>query len=94
MGGIIKSYREWKISGDDEWLKKNWPAIKKSLAYAWEPTNENRWDADKDGVLEGRCHHTLDVYKRQSMLMANGGWPPTMTSRLIRGGLVLTIQWR
>ena len=61
MGGIIKSYREWKISGDDEWLKKNWPAIKKSLAYAWEPTNENRWDADKDGVLEGRCHHTLDM---------------------------------
>lgn len=61
MGGIIKSYREWKISGDDEWLKKNWPAIKKSLAYAWEPTNENRWDTNHDGVLEGRCHHTLDM---------------------------------
>ena len=61
MGGIIKVYREWKVSGDTEWLKKMWPMVKKSLEYAWHPTNEDLWDADKDGVMEGRQHHTLDM---------------------------------
>jgi non-lysosomal glucosylceramidase len=61
FGGVIKSYREWKLSGDDAWLKSNWPAIKKSIEFAWAPTNEDQWDLDKDGVLEGRQHHTLDT---------------------------------
>lgn len=61
MGGIIKTYREWKVSGDTQWLKKVWPKVKKSLEYAWHPTNEDQWDADKDGVIEGRQHHTLDM---------------------------------
>lgn len=61
MGGVIKSWREWKISGDTEWLKSNWPAIRKSLEYAWSPDNFDGWDADGDGVLEGRQHHTLDM---------------------------------
>jgi len=60
FGGVIKCYREWKISGDDEWLKLHWPAIKKAVEFAWAKTNEDRWDRDKDGVLEGRQHHTLD----------------------------------
>lgn len=61
MGSVIKSYREWKISGDDAWLKKTWPAIKKVLEYAWSEANYDEWDRDKDGVLEGRQHHTLDM---------------------------------
>jgi len=61
MGGIIKTYREWKISGDSEWLKKLWPKVKKALEYAWDPTNEDWWDKDCDGVMEGIQHHTLDV---------------------------------
>lgn len=61
FGGVIKAYRDWKISGDTEWLKSNWGAIKKSIDFAWAETNEDKWDADKDGVLEGRQHHTLDV---------------------------------
>lgn len=61
MGGIIKTYREWKISGDSEWLKKLWPSVKKSLEYAWSAENEDGWDANCDGVLEGRQHHTLDM---------------------------------
>jgi non-lysosomal glucosylceramidase len=61
FGGVIKTYRDWKISGDTEWLKSNWQAIKKSIEFAWAPTNEDRWDADMDGVLEGRQHHTLDM---------------------------------
>ncbi len=61
MGGIIKTYREWRISGDTEWLKKLWPKVKKALEYAWEPTNEEWWDKDCDGIMEGIQHHTLDV---------------------------------
>ena len=61
FGGVIKAYRDWKISGDSEWLKSNWTAIKKSIDYAWAETNEDKWDLDKDGVLEGRQHHTLDM---------------------------------
>ena len=61
MGGIFKTYREWKISGDDEWLKKNWEHVKSALAYAWAPTNPDKWDLNKDGVLEGRQHNTLDT---------------------------------
>jgi Predicted bile acid beta-glucosidase len=61
MGGVIKAYREWKISGDSEWLKKNWAGIKASLEYAWHENNFDGWDRDKDGVLEGRQHHTLDM---------------------------------
>ena len=61
MGGIIKTYRDWKLCGDDEWLRKLWPAVKKSLEYAWNDQNYDKWDNDRDGVLEGRQHHTLDV---------------------------------
>ncbi len=61
FGGVVKAYRDWKISGDSLWLKSNWEAIKKSIKYAWAETNEDRWDLDKDGVLEGRQHHTLDM---------------------------------
>ncbi|MFH0796842.1 MAG: GH116 family glycosyl-hydrolase [Candidatus Omnitrophota bacterium] len=61
FGGIIKSYRDWKISGDSHWLKSIWESIKKTLEFAWAETNEDKWDSDKDGVLEGRQHHTLDT---------------------------------
>ncbi len=61
MGCVIKTYREWKLSGDDRWLRRVWPTVKKVLEYAWSPENRDAWDRDKDGVLEGRQHHTLDM---------------------------------
>ena len=61
FGGVVKSYRDWKITGDSSWLRSNWHAMKKSIEYAWAETNEDKWDLDKDGVLEGRQHHTLDM---------------------------------
>jgi len=61
MGGVIKIYREWKISGNNEWLARLWARVKKSLEYAWAPSNEDGWDRDCDGVMEGAQHHTLDV---------------------------------
>ena len=61
MGGVIKTYREWKLCGDDAWLRRLWPQVKKSLEYAWSEQNPDRWDRNMDGVLEGRQHHTLDM---------------------------------
>ena len=58
---VVKTLREWKISGDDAWLKAHWNTVQKILAYAWSEENPDRWDFDRDGVLEGRQHHTLDM---------------------------------
>lgn len=61
MGGIMKVYRDWKISGDTEWLKQLWPSVKKSLEYAWNPNNPDKWDPDQSGIMTGRQHHTYDM---------------------------------
>ena len=61
FGSVIRAYAYWKFTGDDKWLKSNWQSIKKSIEYAWAETNEDKWDFDKDGVLEGRQHNTLDM---------------------------------
>lgn len=58
MGCIMKMYREWQMSGDTDFLKSNWQKVKKSLAFAW---INGGWDADKDGVMEGCQHNTMDV---------------------------------
>jgi len=58
MGCIMKLYREWQLSGDDKFLRELWPKAKKALAFAWE---QNSWDADQDGVMEGKQHNTYDV---------------------------------
>ncbi len=61
MGTVIKIYRDWKITGDGEWIRANWQTIKSIIAFAWSPANPHAWDRDRDGVLEGRQHHTLDM---------------------------------
>ncbi len=56
FGTVMKVYREWQISGDDQWLRSLWPQVKKAVAYAW-----TKWDADRDGVMEGEQHNTYDI---------------------------------
>ena len=58
MGTVMKVYREWKHSGDDNFLKALYPKVKKALAFAWIPGG---WDANKDGVMEGCQHNTMDI---------------------------------
>jgi non-lysosomal glucosylceramidase len=58
---VMRVWREYKISGDKAWLKRLWPEIKRSIEFAWSPLNVDRWDPDKDGIMEGRQHHTLDM---------------------------------
>ena len=61
FGDVIKAYRDWKISGDTEWLRGIWAPIKRSIAFAWSESNEDKWDPGATGVLSGRQHHTLDM---------------------------------
>ena len=61
FGNVMKTYRDWKLSGDEAWLRGLWPAVKRSIEYAWSPDNADRWDPEQTGVLWGRQHHTLDM---------------------------------
>ncbi len=58
MGCIMKLYRDWQLSGDDVQLKKLWSQARKALEFCWLPGG---WDADKDGIMEGCQHNTMDV---------------------------------
>ena len=56
LGGIMKVYREWRISGDHNWLKKMYPMVKSSMDYCiltWDPRNK--------GAVEEPHHNTYDI---------------------------------
>jgi len=56
LGGIMKVYREWRVCGDESWLRSYWPKVKKSLDYCI-----NTWDPNRKGVLETAQHNTYDI---------------------------------
>nr|HQA00126.1 GH116 family glycosyl hydrolase [Phycisphaerae bacterium] len=56
LGGIMKAHREWRLSGDTEWLRGLWPKIKESLAFCIE-----HWDPEHKGILEEPHHNTYDI---------------------------------
>lgn len=54
---LSKTCREWRLCADDEWLKKQYPAVKKAMEY-W----IKRWDGkDEDGVARERQFNTYDT---------------------------------
>jgi non-lysosomal glucosylceramidase len=56
MGSILRTYREFLMCGDTDWLQKLWEPIKRSIGYA-----DTHWDTDNDFVLDGRQHNTYDI---------------------------------
>ncbi|MEP7109237.1 MAG: GH116 family glycosyl hydrolase [Ferruginibacter sp.] len=56
LGGIMKVYRDWRISGDNEWLKKMYPMVKTSMDYCIAT-----WDPRRKGVIEEPHHNTYDI---------------------------------
>lgn len=56
LGGIIKAFRDWRISGNTDWLESMYPYIKKSLDYCI-----NTWDPKHNGIIEEPHHNTYDV---------------------------------
>ena len=58
MGCLMKLYRDWQLSGDTDKLRELYPHARRALEFCWLPGG---WDADKDGVMEGCQHNTMDV---------------------------------
>ncbi len=56
LGGVMKVFREWRISGDTEWLRALWPRVKASLDYCIQT-----WDPGHKGWLEEPHHNTYDI---------------------------------
>jgi len=56
LGGILKVYRDWQISGDTAWLRSLYPAARRSLNYCIEA-----WDPDRRGGLFEPHHNTYDI---------------------------------
>jgi len=56
LGGIMKVFRDWRISGDTEWLRRLWPRVKRSLNYCIDT-----WDPRHRGVVEEPHHNTYDI---------------------------------
>ena len=56
LGGIMKIYREWRISGNTEWLKTLWPAVKTSMNFCI-----RQWDPRNTGTIEEPHHNTYDI---------------------------------
>jgi uncharacterized protein (DUF608 family) len=73
MGNIVRVYREWKNTGDSEWLSRLWPKVKAALEFAWKGSGEVEgkyswqenaripWDPDKEGIMRGDQHNTYDI---------------------------------
>ena len=56
LGGIMKIYRDWRISGDTAWLRSWWPKIRASLDYCI-----RTWDPEHRGLIEEPHINTYDV---------------------------------
>jgi non-lysosomal glucosylceramidase len=56
LGTIIRLYREWKISGNCDFLRRVWVKASKALDFAFD-----YWDTDGDFVLDSRQHNTYDI---------------------------------
>ncbi|MGZ3812637.1 MAG: GH116 family glycosyl hydrolase [Mucilaginibacter sp.] len=56
LGGIMKVYRDWRVYGDNNWLKKMYPMVKVSMDYCIKT-----WDPRHKGVIEEPHHNTYDI---------------------------------
>ena len=71
-GTVLKAFREHQMSADDKFLKKLWPAVRKSVEFL---LNQ---DGNADGLIEGEQHNTYDI---------NFYGPNTMVGSLYLGAL-------
>lgn len=56
LGSIMRAYRDWRISGDDNWLKQLYPKLKISMDYCI-----NTWDPEHTGTPTEPHHNTYDI---------------------------------
>ncbi|WP_034594047.1 GH116 family glycosyl-hydrolase [Hamadaea tsunoensis] len=75
LGAIVRLYREWRFSGDDDLLRECWPGVRRAIAYAF-----GEWDADGDGVLDSRQHNTYDIEFHGPNSLANSMFFAALTA--------------
>lgn len=56
FGAILKTLREYRMSGDREWLAAQWPGVKRAIEHVW-----RELDPDRRGVIEGEQPNTYDI---------------------------------
>jgi len=56
LGGIMKVYREWRISGDNDWMRNIYPRVKASMDYSI-----RTWDPRHNGTVTEPHHNTYDI---------------------------------
>ena len=56
LGGILKTYREYRAGGDPAWLATVWPGVKRALDYLW-----TAHDPERAGVITGEQPNTYDI---------------------------------
>lgn len=58
MGALVRLHRTWLMTGDTASLRRLWAGARAAMEFAWIP---NGWDADRDGLMEGCQHNTMDI---------------------------------
>jgi uncharacterized protein (DUF608 family) len=56
LGAVLKTYREYRGSGDDVWLDTVWPSVMQALEHIW-----GQHDPERTGVIEGEQPNTYDI---------------------------------
>lgn len=56
LGSVVRLYRDFKNTGDLEFLRELWPHAVRAMEYA-----AKHWDLDGDGVLDGQQNTTYDI---------------------------------
>ncbi len=56
LGTVLRLYREWRHSGDDQFLAELWPQVAKAVDFSFD-----YWDPDGDLILESVQHNTYDI---------------------------------
>lgn len=56
MGSILRVYREWKLSGDEDFLKGIWEKTRLAMDFSI-----RTWDPDGDGLPEAQQSNTYDI---------------------------------
>lgn len=49
LGGILRLYRDFLLTGDFDYVKEHWPKAKLALQYA-----AIHWDSNHDGILDAQ----------------------------------------
>ena len=57
LGAVLKTYREFRLSGDVNWLAEMFPHVAKLMRHIFE-----QFDPDGDGVIDGEQPNTYDIH--------------------------------